>query len=339
MCSKIKQIRRIKVIIPTILYETLSKQYMTRILLILSILLLVLACDVSKEDYLSPTISEENQTNNFYTLSSSGLTINPTAFQTLKEAKSLEISQLPQNGEARFIENGFVFYKVLNSSATTDDLKIKGKTSAGNTVEEQIKINIVKNSTDLPCFAGLIGENLSIEADKSTEIDVLTNDKTCGNLGTVSIEIQPKNGKVEVSNQKIIYTPNKGFYGTDVFFYRASINNTKNPVAPVELKISEPEICKKGITDDFVFLQNYNSGTEILLDVLENDRICKEYEKAELRINKNPTKGSIRIEKTSISRSVIYYKATQKSIEDTFEYALYRTDKDFIKATVMIKID
>lgn len=339
MCSKIKQIRIIKVIIPTFLNEILSEHYMTRILLILSLLLFVFACDVSKEDYLSPTVSEENQSNAFYTFPTSGLTINPTAFQRLKEAKSLEISQLPKNGEARFIENGFVFYRLTNQSATSDDFKIKGQTLAGNIVEEEIKVGVVNNNTDLPCYAGLIGENLNIEADKSTEIDVLANDKTCGNVGTVSIEIQPKNGKVEITNKKIIYTPNKGFYGKDVFFYRAAINNSKNPVAPVELLIGESEICKKGMVDDFIFLQNYVVGSEILIDVLENDKLCKEYEKAELRINKNPTKGSIRIEKTSINGSVIYYKTTQKSIEDTFEYALYRTDKDFIKATVTIKIE
>jgi hypothetical protein len=313
---------------------------MSRIVFMIIMLIFVLSCDISKEDFVMPSANEENQTNTFYTTTLVGLSINPTAFQNLQKAKSLKISQLPVNGEAKFIENGFVFYKPTSLIAANDAFKIQGETANGVSVEEEIKINILKNSQDLPCYSGLIGENISVETESVTEIDVLANDKTCGKMGNLSIEIRPKNGKVEIVNQKLVYTPHQNYYGNDIFFYRVEINNSKNPVAPVEILIREAENCSKGMADDNIFIQNYQAGTDLLMDVLENDKICKEYENAELRIIKNPEKGTLRIDKNTLNRPIIFYRSQQKMpIDDSFEYALYRNEQNFIKAKVTIKIN
>jgi Bacterial Ig domain len=314
-----------------------------RLSLFILMVLVVMSCDVSKEDYLqNPASKDENPTNTFYTLSESNLTIDPSAFEQLKYANSLVVSELPKNGEAKFIENGFVFYRSTNPQAREDAFVIGGKTATGTIINEEIKINYVKNQTDLPCFAGTIGDKAKTEIDKPTEINVMVNDKTCSSIenNSLAIEIQPKNGKAEVINQKIVYTPNKDFIGEDVFFYRVGINTKKNPVAPVEITVSESGDCVNGMTDDIINVLTYTTGSDLILNVLQNDKICSIYQKAELKIIKNPSVGTLRIDKNNVGNLVVFYKSdtTPRGIQ-TFEYALYRSEKLYIKAKVSINFN
>lgn len=315
---------------------------MLRKLYILIVLLVVISCDVAKEDSIDPGIVDENPANIFYTLQENNLTIDPTAFAELKEATSLSISQLPKHGEAKFIGNGFIFYHVTDKLATSDAFSVEGKTSTGGSITEEVKINFVNNPSDLPCYAGALGDNAKAEPEKAVEINVLLNDKTCSSIenNSLVIEIHPKYGKAEVVNQKIVYTPAKDYIGDDIFFYRVGINTKKNPVASVDLKIAESAECTSGIIDDIINILSYTPNTELQLDVLQNDRLCALYKDAELRIASNPTVGTLRIDKTVGARPVIMYKLTEAyKGQQHFEYALYRSEKLFLKAKVTVNFN
>ncbi|GGD40396.1 hypothetical protein GCM10011514_00570 [Emticicia aquatilis] len=303
----------------------------------------VFSCDVTREDSVGNIVTnEENPSNVFYTLVESNLSIDPTAFEKLKLANSLVVSQVPKNGEAKFLQNGFVFYRATNPDATNDAFIISGKVAAGSIVSEEIKINFVSSQLDLPCYAGTIGDKVSVEIGQSTEINVIANDKTCGMISenSLKIEIPPANGKAEIKDRKVVYTPNQDFIGDDIFFYRLGINNTKNPVAPVELSITESKDCITGMTDDIINVLSYTPDTDLALNVLQNDLICPKYQKADLRIIKNPAIGTLRVDKNNAGNSVIYFKSatTPKGIQ-TFEYALYRTEKAFVQAKVTINFN
>lgn len=342
-------LRKLSEIIKTI--TTFFKNYsqykkevkMARILSILLVFIFIFSCDVAREDSVgNPTVFDENTSNVFYTLAESNLSIDPMAFDRLKLTNSLVVSQLPLNGEAKFIKNGFIFYRTTNLSATNDAFVVSGKVANGSSVSEEIKVNFVRNQADLPCFAGTLGDKATTEAGKSTEINVTANDKTCSMIGenSLRIEIQPTNGKAEIIDRKVVYTPNPDFIGADVFFYRIGINNNKNPVAPVEVNISESKDCVNGMTDDIVNVLSYTPNTDLTLDVLQNDKICSIYQKAELKIITNPAIGTLRIDKNNANNLVIYYKsATAPKGIQTFEYGLYRAEKAFIKAKVTINFN
>lgn len=316
---------------------------MARSLFILLVFIFVSSCDVAREDSVgNPTIIDENTSNVFYTLADANLTIDPTAFDKLKFANSLVVSKLPVSGEAKFIKNGFVFYRVTNSSSTNDSFVVSGDVGNGSSVSEEIKISFVGNQAQLPCYSGTLGDRATTEVGKSTEINVTANDKTCSMIGenSLRIEIQPTNGKAEIIDRKVVYTPNPDFIGEDVFFYRIGINNNKNPVAPVEVNVSESKDCVAGMTDDIINVLSYTLDTDLVLDVLQNDKICTIYQKAELKIITNPAVGTLRIGKNNAGNSVIYYKsATNPKGIQTFEYGLYRAEKTFIKAKVTINFN
>src|SRR6218665_1403979 len=300
---------------------------MLRKLYILILLVIVVSCDISKEDSLGPEIVDENPANTFYTLQENNLTIYPTAFARLKEATSISISQLPAHGEAKFIENGFIFYHATDRQATSDAFSVEGKTSIGGSITEEVRINFVSNPADLPCYAGGLGDNAKTEPEKGVEINVLLNDKTCSSItdNSLIIEIPPKYGKAQVVNQKVVYTPDKDFIGDDLFFYRVGINTKKNPVASVNLRVAESAECTSGIVDDIINILSYTPNTELALDVLQNDRLCDLYKNAELRILTSPTVGTVRIDKTIGTRPMIMYKLTEAyKGQQSFEHALYR---------------
>jgi hypothetical protein len=314
---------------------------MLRKLYILILLVIVNSCDVAKLDSIGPDISDENPGNTFYTLQENNLTIDPTAFARLKEATSLMISQQPRHGEAKFIENGFVFYRSTDRLATSDAFSVEGKTSTGGSITEEVKINFVSNPSDLPCYAGALGDNAKAEPEKAVEINVLLNDKTCSSItdNSLVIEIPPRYGKAEVVNKKVVYTPAKDHVGDDIFFYRVGINTKKNPVASVNLKIAESAECTSGIIDDIINILSYTPNTELPLDVLQNDKLCALYKDAELRILTNPAVGTLRIDRTGV-RPVIMYKLTEAyKGQQSFEYALYRSEKLFLKAKVTVNFN
>lgn len=296
------------------------------------------ACDNLKFDEASQT-PVENPNNVFYT-TTEAITINPTSLQGLENASQVSILKEPQYGEARFTDNGLVYYKLTStSSINRDNLVLRGKTSAGATIDKQVEILILPSVQDLPCYAGAIGDRAELEASLPITLNVTANDKTCTTIGGVQIELPPKHGIVSVQGQAIIYIPEKDYIGSDSFLYRINISNNKNPVAPVELTIVEPAACATGLKDDDLSITNYIEESKIAIDILQNDVICSLYNKARLKIVSAPQHGKVSIDSTNFDTPIILYQADKGfKGDDTFSYGLYRDQTNFIQAKVSVSI-
>lgn len=281
----------------------------------------------------------ENPNDVFYT-TKDPVTINPTALSGLENASQISIAQNPLYGEAKFTDNGLVYYRFTSTTAATkDNLILRGKTQSGSMIDKEVQFAIVASPQDLPCFAGAIGDRIELEASSTVTLNVTSNDKTCSSISSLQMELAPKHGTATIQEQKIIYIPEKDYVGEDTFLYRIGIPNTKNPVAPVELTIVEPKACQAGVKDDVLNLSNYTLGSSIAIDILQNDIICSLYSKASLRIVSQPQHGKISIDTTSFDKPVILYQSDKSfSGSDTFNYGLYRDDIHFVQAKVSVSI-
>ncbi|WP_337042145.1 Ig-like domain-containing protein [Emticicia sp. 17c] len=297
------------------------------------------SCDKVSLSAVSPGGMEENPNDIFYT-TKEPITVNPTALKGLETASQISIIQAPKYGEARFTDNGLIYYRFTASTAVgKDNLILRGTIQGGATVDKDVQFNIVASTQDLPCFAGAIGDKIDIEASTATELDITANDKTCATISSLKIEIAPQHGKAVVQGQKIVYTPDQNFVGADTLFYRIGIPNTKNAVAPVELSVIEPKACATGIKDDVLSLANYVLGSDIAIDVLQNDVVCPLYSKATLKIIAQPQYGKVSVDTTSFDNPVLVYRSDKNFTgNDTFSYGLYRDDTHFIQAKVSVSI-
>ncbi|RFS18113.1 Ig-like domain-containing protein [Emticicia sp. C21] len=282
---------------------------------------------------------EENPNDIFYT-TKDPITINPTTLDGLENASQISIAKNPLYGEAKFTDNGLVYYRFTSTTtANKDNLILRGRTQSGSMIDKEVQFNIFPSAQDLPCFAGAIGDRIVVEASSTSTLNVTGNDKTCSTISSIQIEIPPKHGTVSLQDQKIVYTAEKDFVGEDTFLYRIGIPNTKNPVAPVELTIIEPKACKDGIKEDVLNLSNYVLGSKIAIDILQNDVICSLYSNATLRIVAQPQNGKISIDTTSFDKPGILYQADKSfSGYDTFNYGLYRDETHFVQAKVSVSI-
>jgi hypothetical protein len=303
------------------------------------VVFVVSACDNVNLTSTGQVTPEENPDDIFYT-TKEAVTINPTSLKGLENANQISIAKEPLYGEAKFTDNGLVYYRFTSTSAVNkDNLILRGKTQTGSTIDKQVDFTIVASEQDLPCFAGAIGDRIQVEASSVTTLNVTGNDKTCSSISSIQIELAPKHGTVSIDNQKIIYTAEKDYVGDDSFLYRIGIPNTKNPVAPVELSIVEPAACAQGIKDDVLSISNYALGSDIAIDILQNDAICSLYSKAGLKIVTPPQYGKVSIDTTSFDNPVILYKSDKIFTgNDTFYYGLYRDNTHFIQAKVSVSV-
>lgn len=106
----------------------------------------------------------------------------------------------------------------------------------------------------------------------SVTVNVKANDgpgNPGGTLGTPTIATPPTNGSATVDgNGNIVYTPNAGFYGTDVLTYQVcEAPSTLCATATVTISVYPPGFVSASASDDYVF----SSGTAVTGNVLTND--------------------------------------------------------------------
>jgi len=85
-------------------------------------------------------------------------------------------------------------------------------------------------------------DSASVDEDSKVTIDVLANDSDIDNdsLKIVSTT-NPSHGSVEIKNNKIEYTPNRNYNGSDSFEYKISDNNGGESLADVTITVKEKE--------------------------------------------------------------------------------------------------
>lgn len=107
-----------------------------------------------------------------------------------------------------------------------------GSDRAGNDINASNSRGVLGVST---LFPDAQDDNVTIELNQSVLIDVLQND-TIDNNSTLSLADMPKNGTVTIDDEKILYTPNADFRGTDKFTY--AITNALDEQDSANVRVS-----------------------------------------------------------------------------------------------------
>jgi hypothetical protein len=179
--------------------------------------------------------------------------------------------------------------------------------------------------TNLPVVA--VNDAVTTFEDVAVAIDVLVNDtdpEDDFDIAGITITTVPTNGSVVINTTTgvITYTPNAGYFGTDIFEYEICDNGTPVfcDIATVNINILEVIVGNNPITavNDNV---STNMNTAIIIAVTANDvDFESDIDNTSLTIVANATNGSTSI--NTVTGEVTYTPNASFSGFDSFTYSI-----------------
>ncbi len=159
-----------------------------------------------------------------------------------------DIGRNPQKGTLDFLDNGLLRYDPHTNFLSGKDLFSVQILSDGTVLDtDTVIVEMVSDSTDLPCFAGALSEFYYLGRNESIQFNPILNDGFCPDR-TSEVQLtfdQPLNGAVQrQSDVELLYTPNQDFEGEDSFVYNVNFvdldGNSHSSSSIVEFTIGEP---------------------------------------------------------------------------------------------------
>ena len=304
-----------------------------KILIISKLIFLVWACDEIKqvpepkpfivETPLNNTKISYNQSNNFVAFDTKNLLNKAQGFTSLK------VETVPQFGKISFNKNGLLIYKADSTKAEGTEMLVYKAINANSNKDKRdtLKIVITSDFSQIPCNAGVIPDIFSVKINTPTLLNVLKNDRFCSSILdsiTLTVIENPVLGTAIVENNQVKYTPKIGSEADDFFLYRVCTGGT-TPVcmiAGVRVDI-QGNICKTILVPDLLIVNNNNNNNPQSIKVLDNDKICENYDKKSLKITVQPRFGTAIVNK---NHEIEYIQTINKAPIDGLEYSI--SDKD-----------
>ncbi|HRX30584.1 MAG TPA: Ig-like domain-containing protein, partial [Tenuifilaceae bacterium] len=169
--------------------------------------------------------------------------------------------------------------------------------------------------------------------DTPVTVDVLLNDTGLDDgLASMSITTLPVNGSATVNaDNTITYTPNAGYYGTEIFGYQICDTDGDCDAANVIVTV------KNGVNYVPVANDDKDStylNTPVTINVMENDSGLEDGFDS-LEIFEEPQFGTVVV---NADRTVTYTPTYMFIGEETFKYIITDVDGDYGIATVTVKV-
>ena len=149
----------------------------------------------------------------------------------------------------------------------------------------------------------------------ATTIDVTTNDSDPeSDPLDVTIDTQPANGMATLNNGQIVYTPNEGFTGQDIFIYSVTDTNGSKTSAAITVSVVDPNAPNQQPTaaDDEA---RTDLGVAVTINVAANDNDA-DGDTLGVTINTQPANGTAMVS----NNQVVYTPAAGFADLDSFTY-------------------
>lgn len=262
------------------------------------------------------------QPNNFVAFDSKNLLSKTLGFTSLK------VESTPQFGKLVFNKNGLLIYKADSTKAEGEEMLIYRalNTDSQKDKRDTLRIIITSDPTRIPCNVGVIPDFFSVKINTPTILNVLRNDRFCNAIldsTTLQIIENPIFGTATVEQNRVKFVPKSGSENDDYFLYRICTGGT-SPVcmiAGVRVDIQGVK-CRSTLLPDLLIINKTDNNMHTI-KVLDNDKICDNYDKKSLKITVQPRFGKTVVNK---NQEIEYTQTANKVGIDGLEYAI--TDKD-----------
>ena len=308
------------------------KQFLHKTLSISLLSFLLWACDEIKTvPTPNPPLAEVplvsskilyTQPNNFVAFDSKNLLNKTLGFNSLK------VESTPQFGKLIFNKNGLLIYKADSTKAEGEELLIYKAINSDSQKDKRdtLRIIITSDATKIPCNAGVIPDFFTVKINTPTVLNVLRNDRFCNAIldsTTLQIIDNPLFGTATIVNNRVNYVPKTGSDNDDYFLYKVCTGGALPVcmIAGVRVDV-QGTICRSILFPDLL-IANKTDNNVHTVKVLDNDKICDNYDKKSLKITIQPRFGKAVVNK---NQEIEYSQTANKVVLDGLEYAI--TDKD-----------
>ena len=190
------------------------------------------------------------------------------------DSTSLKIEVAPKSGTAGITGNRITYTPAAGFEGT-DSFIYKVCSSLGTCGEAQVYVTVYKKDTNAYC-PGPQADAFSVSnLNAAVLLNVLANDKFCKSVldsSTLELVLPPIHGNADVSNNRLRYSPQPGFTGTDYLVYKICSKGRTECNNKVEVKILVKDPFCNILAADDTLICKINKGAQV--DVLANDVLC-----------------------------------------------------------------
>ena len=231
----------------------------------------------------------------------------------------------PANGSVSIVDDEIVY--TPNTDYSGND-RFEYTISDGQGHSETATVNIVITEVNMTPKA--TDDSESTNQDTPVTVSVLTNDTDPdGDSLSITGATSPLNGVVSVSGDDIIYTPNAGFSGTDIFDYSITDGQGNNDTASVVVTVDKVNASPVAVDD----VRTTEENTPVTVSVLGNDN-DPDGDTLTITGATTPANGSVSVS----GDDIVYTPNTDYSGNDTFDYTITDNNGHTETATVTIMI-
>lgn len=272
---------------------------LSTILSLAVIIVLVSSCDIleSDNDVLTPVVEIKNK--EIYVLANGQSFIDlQSKIQTSQPAR-LSVTSDPRHGKLIDLGQGILQYSPSTGSAKgRDGFEFTVYSNSNEIIKKDSVIIIIESdSTNLPCNIYPVADYVYSVRPEGVLIDVTANDIICSNTIEVSVykpadTFPPYYGTAQVQNNKILYTPESTFNGTDKIMYKVSASNPTR-IAYGMVYITSDSFCVFSVANDVYLYDSLFAGNTLEIPVFQNDSLCLALNQYQVNIKSNPSYGVV----------------------------------------------
>ena len=195
--------------------------------------------------------------------------LNVTAFEQIAKEISLvaedpdgdelvySVVDSPQNGNITINKN-IATYISSSDTANEDSFTFSANDNILNSEKATVTINIIQIN-DVPVA---YSQNVSVVEDQSLEIILngIDNDK---DEFTFSITGNPINGEAALNDNKVIYKPKAGYFGSDSFIFEINDGTDSSDPASVTITITSNDFDEDGVLNKDDICPNTPLGSKV----------------------------------------------------------------------------
>ena len=195
--------------------------------------------------------------------------LNVTAFEQIAKEISLvaedpdgdelvySVVDSPQNGNITINKN-IATYISTSDTAKEDSFTFSANDNILNSEKATVTINIIQIN-DVPIA---YSQNVSVVEDQSLEIILngIDNDK---DEFTFSITGNPINGEAALNDNKVIYKPKTGYFGSDSFIFEINDGTDSSDPASVTITITSNDFDEDGVLNKDDICPNTPLGSKV----------------------------------------------------------------------------